>query len=1201
MSGSLKLVDIVKRFKGERDENIDQWFRRYETAVSIVTAPKDLEAEMARMMPLFLDGPAFATWDQLEPTDKNDFKVVMKALKRVYGLNKASAWLKLKSLRLWPGEQIDIIADDAKTLLKVITGKDPDEELVSLAVIDALPADVKEKVYIQDGEDMKLQDVLSTAKALLATRDALPTAVAATMGPQNSQMKVSKQMVRCQGCRRFGHEKASCIITCFFCNEKGHIQRFCPHRQQQASASMAAATEITGAQISRPMNVNGQRMNALIDTGSVTSVIGEHVVGNESRSRSYISLQSFGRHNVCAYTYVVLSSVITDNNEELGPINAYVVLETDLPTGIDIILGSNVFERTGLILHPRVRPGTELKVDFPYSKGPVVSVLHSDDIHDKDFVATFNGSRWCVRWNWRQNLEPGSDCKIPYNIIDEQDKSPCDAEINDWINEGILVRHDVSFHGKIKRYLPIIAVRQQKGDTVKVRPVLDYRSLNESIESHTAEATPTCADTLRQWRQLGPKCSIIDLKRAYLQVEIDPSLWAYQAVRWKGSDFLLTRLGFGLASAPKIMTAIVTRVLQGDQKIKEGTSSYIDDIYVSESVVSCEKVRSHLNNWGLITKESQKVGKGDVRLLGLCVDSGLRWRRDGSLPLIANILTRREAHKYIGECLGHYPVAGWLRVACAFVQRCTAEDHTRWDDPVSEKIMSLIREIDVRLKVSDPVGGMWEVDPKAPITVWTDSSSLAYGVYLEVEGQVVEDAAWLRPKDDATHINRSELDAAIKGLNLALKWGKRDITIKTDSISVYRWLQSVIHKTRNVKTRALAEVLIKRRLNIISDIIREEQLAVQVVWIESSLNKADSLTRVPNSWVREKLDSVDYADIKFVHEINHFGTNRTYELCKERYKNKSVSKSDIKAVIGDCATCTRIDPSNRFSWDKGSISANNVWEVLGTDVTHVDGRPYLSVIDTASRFTIWRSLRNESSTEIAFNIEQIFAEFGPPAYIMSDNGTVFRSREFNELLDKWKVQQVLTSAYRPQGNSVVERVHRTVKRTVKRTGKSLAEAVFWVNNTKGKNDSTPYELVFCAKSRKPDVTADRIEIERPKLNYEVNDNYFDKDRNPFLVGDKVFLKPPSSRCDDVWSGPHVVTKIISSVSVELDDINVSRHVSHLRLVPYCRESTEVDLETKYCSLTNDSDVEIDSEAVPRRSSRVTKRPIFQGDHVVDYR
>ena len=116
----------------------------------------------------------------------------------------------------------------------------------------------------------------------------------------------------------------------------------------------------------------------------------------------------------------------------------------------------------------------------------------------------------------------------------------------------------------------------------------------------------------------------------------------------------------------------------------------------------------------------------------------------------------------------------------------------------------LVRDIQVRMREHDPAQGFWTVNPDAPVTVWTDASSIAYGVVLEAEGRVIEDGSWLRPTDDSTHINRCELDAAIKGVNLALKWGKKEIKIKTDSVTACRWLKSVVEQTQNVRTRALA-------------------------------------------------------------------------------------------------------------------------------------------------------------------------------------------------------------------------------------------------------------------------------------------------------------------------------------------------------------------------------------------------------------
>ena len=49
---------------------------------------------------------------------------------------------------------------------------------------------------------------------------------------------------------------------------------------------------------------------------------------------------------------------------------------------------------------------------------------------------------------------------------------------------------------------------------------------------------------------------------------------------------------------------------------------------------------------------------------------------------------------------------------------------------------------------------------------------------------MAEDAAWLRKKDDYDHINIAELEAVVRGVNLALKWGLREIEVVTDSATV---------------------------------------------------------------------------------------------------------------------------------------------------------------------------------------------------------------------------------------------------------------------------------------------------------------------------------------------------------------------------------------------------------------------------------
>ena len=66
------------------------------------------------------------------------------------------------------------------------------------------------------------------------------------------------------------------------------------------------------------------------------------------------------------------------------------------------------------------------------------------------------------------------------------------------------------------------------------------------------------------------------------------------------------------------------------------------------------------------------------------------------------------------------------------------------------------------------------------ITVWVDASCIATGVALETNGTVIENACWLHPTNDAQHINLAELDAALKGVNLAFQWEATVLHLFTD-------------------------------------------------------------------------------------------------------------------------------------------------------------------------------------------------------------------------------------------------------------------------------------------------------------------------------------------------------------------------------------------------------------------------------------
>ena len=145
------------------------------------------------------------------------------------------------------------------------------------------------------------------------------------------------------------------------------------------------------------------------------------------------------------------------------------------------------------------------------------------------------------------------------------------------------------------------------------------------------------------------------------------------------------------------------------------------------------------------------------------------------------------------------------------------------------------------------------------MVVWTDASSLAAGVILEdpVSG-AVEDASWLRPESKAAmHINMAELDAALSGVNMAVAWGITTIDLRTDSATVHKWIDDALSGRSRLRTKAHGEMLIRRRIDVIRQLVEEFRLKMTVRLVKSADNPADALTRVPKEWLRLPDSSTD--------------------------------------------------------------------------------------------------------------------------------------------------------------------------------------------------------------------------------------------------------------------------------------------------------------------------------------------------------
>ena len=642
------------------------------------------------------------------------------------------------------------------------------------------------------------------------------------------------------------------------------------------------------------VTVNGRRARAFADTGCTTTLLARNIARSWSGASNIRAVD--GREVKC------LGETTAEVIVRGIPIVLRALVVDHLVGGVDVVLGMKAINQLG--------GGTfkDGQVTFGRCSATGMAVVEGGEkigarepedcrIEDEDFLATFDGEKWTVEWRWI-SVPPDLQNKVGCydSTLRGETRKEFEKEVERWIDEGILK----PWSGEATGVLPLMAVVQPTKN--KVHPVLDFRELNKHVACHTGSGIDVCEEVMREWRRKERAAKIVDLKSAYLQVHVDEKLWQYQLVKYKGQLYCLTRLGFGLSSAPKIMTAILKTVLKKDVEVERATSSYIDDILVDEAEVTAEKVRGHVEEYGLTAKPVESLDGGAALGLKLWQDGqgNLVFRRGNEIPEVGTELSKRELFSICGKLVGHYPIAGWLRMACSFIKRQTGSDS--WEGLVTKEVMGMIREVIARVKEEDPVKGKWHVSNAEEGVVWCDASSLALGVVLEIGGVTVEDAAWLRKKSDCSHINVAELDAAMKGINLALKWGLKGIEVKADSATVASWIRSVVTGERRVKTKGAAEMLIKRRLGALGDLIKEFQLKVLVTLVPSEKNKADVMTRVKKTWLKEGRNASPVCclgeEIKELHGMHHFGRERTLFLARK--VRPRTTQEEVMEVVENC-------------------------------------------------------------------------------------------------------------------------------------------------------------------------------------------------------------------------------------------------------------------------------------------------------------
>ena len=130
---------------------------------------------------------------------------------------------------------------------------------------------------------------------------------------------------------------------------------------------------------------------------------------------------------------------------------------------------------------------------------------------------------WEVQWQWADKTEPTTCIRsglgeYPRSKRSKEQEQLFGDEVEKWLGNGWLVKHDVEKHGEPRCVLPLFAATQEHKASTPVRPCLDYRLLNQKLTSHPGTDAPACGETLRRWRKRAFRKHIsclISAKRTY--------------------------------------------------------------------------------------------------------------------------------------------------------------------------------------------------------------------------------------------------------------------------------------------------------------------------------------------------------------------------------------------------------------------------------------------------------------------------------------------------------------------------------------------------------------------------------------------------------------------------------------------------------------------------------------------------------------
>ena len=117
--------------------------------------------------------------------------------------------------------------------------------------------------------------------------------------------------------------------------------------------------------------------------------------------------------------------------------------------------------------------------------------------------------------------------------------------------------------------------------------------------------------------------------------------------------------------------------------------------------------------------------------------------------------------------------------------------------------------------------------------------------------------------------------------------------------------------------------------------------------------------------------------------------------------------SELKEYISKCDICMAHRSMPGKEPLKQHEFAARPWAKVGADLCDYSGRILLVVCDYYSNFIEVEHLNRATTNTVSKALRTMFARYGVPDVLISDNGPQFASEEFDKFAKKWGFEHVL--------------------------------------------------------------------------------------------------------------------------------------------------------------------------------------------------